>query len=294
VVDPVVELAAVAREREIPLHVDACIGGFMLPFVRELGYQVPPFDLRVPGVTSLSADLHSYAYAATGASVILYREPQMRRQQYFVHTGWPGGLYASPTMAGTRPGGAIAAAWAIMHRLGRRGYLGIAKEVMEATRRIQAGVEEIDGLSVLGRPHMSLMALAAERVDIYEVGDRLGERGWHLERQQLPPSLHLTVNRAHVPSTGMFLEDLRQAVVAARKEPLHRLLDRSRLALAGTVSRVLPPALASRVGARAAQRLGAHGTLPALYGVMAALPDRGDLERVVLDVMDRLTRPDED
>jgi len=296
VVDPIVDLAALAREHHLPLHVDACVGGFMLPFVRELGYEVPPFDFRVPGVSSISVDLHKYGYAAKGASVILYRNPRLRRHQFFACTDWPGGIYASPTMTGTRPGGAIAAAWAILHRLGHRGYLGIAKEVMEATRRIQAGVEEIEGIRVLGKPHMSLMALTADHVDIYEVADHLGERGWHLDRQQRPPSLHLTVNRAHVPSVGIFLEDLREAVAASRKEPLHRLLDRSKLALAGTVSRVLPTAVARRAAARAADLMGGDGLLPrrtaAMYGMMASLPNRGDLRELVLDVLDRLTRPD--
>jgi glutamate/tyrosine decarboxylase-like PLP-dependent enzyme len=301
-VDPIEELAELARRRGILCHVDACVGGMMLPFVRELGHPVPAFDLRVPGVTSLSVDLHKYGYAAKGASVILYREPELRRHQYFAYTSWPGGIYVSPTMTGTRPGGTIAAAWAVMHHLGREGYLAIAGEVMEATHRIREGVERIDGIEVLGRPAMSVLAIGARRgaaeLDIYEVGDLLTERGWHLDRQQSPPSLHLTVNRAHVPFVEAFLADLQEAAaLAARKPSLDRLVDRSRNAITGAVARVLPGALVSRLAAAAGARLGLDGGgLPrrsaALYGMMAALPDRGDLATMAVEMLDRLTRPD--
>lgn len=297
VVDPIHELARVAQYRQILFHVDACVGGMMLPFVRSLGYKVPPWDFSVPGVTSISVDLHKYGYAAKGASVVLYRNSELRRHQYFVHTDWPGGIYASPSMTGTRPGGAIAAAWAIMHRLGYSGYREIAKEVMSATRRIQAGVEEIDGVFILGRPEMSVMAIGSGSVDIYEVGDELAARGWHLDRQQFPPSLHLTVNRGHVVSTDQFLADLREAVAAARKEPLHRLIGRSRVKLVGAMARVLPAGLVSALTARAGALIGVEGAkLPgrsaAMYGMLAELPNRGDLKTLVLEILDRMTRPD--
>jgi glutamate/tyrosine decarboxylase-like PLP-dependent enzyme len=300
VVDPIVELAALARERGVLCHVDACVGGMMLPFVRQLGYEVPPFDFRIPGVTSLSVDLHKYGYAAKGASVILYRDPELRRLQYFAYTDWPGGIYVSPTMTGTRPGGAIAAAWAIMHRLGREGYRAIAQEVMEATRQIQAGVATIDGITVLGKPQMSVMALASssKEIDIYEVGDLMSQRGWHMDRQQFPASLHLTVNRGHLPSVDRFLGDLRRAAAGARKEPLKRALDRSAITLASTAARVLPGRVVSKLTAAVGARMGIGdgAQLPqksaAMYGMMAALPNRGDLHEVVIDILDRMTRPD--
>jgi len=297
VVDPILELAGLARERGILCHVDACVGGLMLPFVRELGHEVPPFDFSVPGVSSISADLHKYGYAAKGASVVLYRDAGLRRHQYFAYTDWPGGIYVSPTMTGTRPGGAIAAAWAVMHHLGHDGYLAIAREVMETTRQIQAGVEAIGGVEVLGRPHMSVMALGSDEVDIYEVADHLGERGWHLDRQQFPASLHLTVNRAHVKSAPRLLHDLARAVALSRKAPLQRLIDRSKLRLASGAVKLLPSGVTSRLASRASDLLGLQGSrLPsrtaAMYGMMAALPNRGDLRQVVIDLLDRMTRPD--
>ncbi|MFQ5421925.1 MAG: pyridoxal phosphate-dependent decarboxylase family protein, partial [Anaerolineae bacterium] len=130
-VDPIADLAKIAQTHGILCHVDACVGGFMLPFVRQLGYPVPDFDFQVPGVTSISADLHKYGYAAKGASLILYRNRAIRRHQLFAATDWPGGIYASPTMGGTRPGGTVAAAWAIMNHLGASGYLAVADEVMK-------------------------------------------------------------------------------------------------------------------------------------------------------------------
>src|SRR5262249_34993150 len=123
VVDPIEEIAALALRRNVLCHVDACLGGVILPFARMLGRPIPPFDFEVQGVTSLSADLHKYGYAAKGASVVLYRDGALRKHQFFTYAGWPGGLYASPSMAGTRPGGAIASAWAVLHYLGEEGYL---------------------------------------------------------------------------------------------------------------------------------------------------------------------------
>lgn len=297
VIDPIEDLARIALKRGLLMHVDACVGGMMLPFVRDLGHPVPPFDFELPGVTSISVDLHKYGYAAKGASVILYKDASIRRHQYFAYTDWPGGIYVSPTMAGTRPGGAIAAAWAVLQRLGWDGYKDIAREVMGATARIRRGVEQIDGVRVLGEPSMSVMAIGADELDIYEVGDRLTERGWHLDRQQAPASLHLTVNRAHVRAVDEFLNDLRDAVKLSRKEPIDRWIDRSKLMAASALMRILPAKVASRVTAAASKRGGMAGaTLPTrtapMYGMMAALPNRGDLRELVIDALDRMTRPD--
>ena len=296
-VDPIEELAKLASKRDIPMHVDACVGGFMLPFVRALGYPIPAFDFDVPGVTSISVDLHKYGYAAKGASVILYRNAAMRRAQYFAYMDWPGGIYASPTMTGTRPGGAIAAAWAMMHRLGYEGYLGIAREVMDATARIRRGIAEIDGVRVLGEPHLSVLAIGADTVDIYQVGDRMTELGWHLDRQQFPASLHVTVNRAHVGSVESFLKDLRTAVEQSQRDPSERWAEKAKLMAAAAVMHVLPASLATRLTAAASKMAGVGGSgLPSktapMYGMMAALPNRGDLGKLVIEALDRMTRPD--
>lgn len=297
IVDPIPELAALAQEHGLLCHVDACVGGFMLPFVRRLGYPVPEFDFTVPGVTSLSADLHKYGYAAKGASIILYRDAALRRHQLFAYTDWPGGIYASPTMGGTRPGGAIAAAWAILNYLGEDGYLKLAGEVMAATRRIQEGVAAIGGLEVLGRPAMSVMALGSSKVNVYEVGDEMGLRGWHLDRQQFPPSLHLTVNPAHVCRTDDFLHDLQGAVRAARRLTPRRLAGSAAVRAANLASRALPAPLVSRLMAGASERLGGDslpGRSAAMYGMMGTLPNRGDLRELVLDLVEQFTRPQEE
>ncbi len=299
VVDPIPELAALAQERGLLCHVDACVGGFMLPFVRELGYPVPDFDFGVPGVTSISVDLHKYAYAAKGASVILYRNRDLRRYQFFVHTDWSGGIYASPTMTGTRPGGTIAAAWAVMQLLGQEGYRNIAREVMEAVTRLRAGIQEIPGLQVLGDPAMSILAIGGQGLDIYQVGDEMGLRGWHLDRQQFPASLHLTVNHAHTRVVEPFLADLAEAAAAARKLTVHKVAARLQVGLVRGAAKVLPPGLFSKLTGMAASQVtseegGSAGRTAAMYGLIATLPNRGDVREMVLDVLDRLTRVEGD
>lgn len=303
VVDPILELAQVAQENGVLFHVDACVGGFMLPFVRRLGYPVPDFDFQVPGVTSISADLHKYGYAAKGASVILYRNKTLHRHQLFAYTDWPGGIYASPTIAGTRPGGAIAAAWAIMNYLGEQGYLAIAREVMQTVTQIRQGIAAIEGIQVLGDPAMSLLAIGAEEssseLAIYEIGDEMTVRGWHLDRQQFPPSLHLTVNYAHVGRAEAFLSDLADAVRATRRPSLRRAGNALALALAHRATKLLPERLVSRLTAHASSLLGVKGaSLPqrsaAMYGIMGSLPNRGDLKEVVLDLVEQFTQPQDE
>jgi sphinganine-1-phosphate aldolase len=295
VVDPIEEIAQLAQRRKLLCHVDACVGGMMLPFVRDLGHAVPPFDFAVPGVTSMSVDLHKYGYAAKGASLVLYRDAELRKHQYFAYTDWPGGIYVSPTMTGTRPGGAIAAAWAVLNRLGVEGYRAIATDVMAAAQRIREGVATIEGIDVLGEPTMSVMALGSKTVDIYEVGDVLAERGWHLDRQQNPASLHLTINGAHVQSAEQLLADLGEAAALCQRPARERLIQRSKMLLVNTAMRVLPGPVASRVTKAASKYLGVgSGELPkktaAMYGLMAALPNRGDLTEMVTDILDKLTR----
>jgi sphinganine-1-phosphate aldolase len=299
VVDPIAELAGIAQENRILLHTDACVGGFMLPFVRQLGYPVPDFDFRVPGVTSISADLHKYGYAAKGASVILYRDKALRRHQLFAYTDWPGGIYASPTIAGTRPGGTIAAAWAIMNYLGQEGYLAIADEVMQTVIKIREGIETIGGIEVLGDPEMSLLAVGSDDLNVYEIGDEMTLRGWQLDRQQFPPSLHLTVNYAHVAQAEIFLSDLADAVKAAKRPSVRKVGSALTLALARSATKLLPEDLVSRLTARATALLGVRGaSLPrrsaAMYGMMGSLPNRGDLKEVVLDLVEQFTQPQEE
>jgi sphinganine-1-phosphate aldolase len=295
VVDPIAELAQVASEHELLFHVDACVGGFMLPFVHRLGYPVPDFDFRVPGVTSMSADLHKYGYAAKPASLILYRDADLRRYQFFVTVDWSGGVYPSPTMTGSRPGGPIAAAWAIINYLGEDGYLRIADAVMQTTVKIREGIEAIPSIQVLSNPEMSIMAIGSQKLNVYEIGDEMTLRGWHLDRQQFPPSLHLTINYAHATMADQFLHDLAESVAAVRKPSLRKSRSALMLRLANTAVRVLPEKTVSNLMARASSMLGVKGsTLPgrsaAIYGMIGSLPNRGDLYELVLDLIDSMTR----
>jgi glutamate/tyrosine decarboxylase-like PLP-dependent enzyme len=270
------------------------VGGFVLPFVRKLGYPVPGFDFSVPGVTSVSADLHKYAYAAKGASVILYRTSELRRGQFFATADWSGGIYASPGLSGTRPGGAIAAAWAILNFLGEEGYLRITDTVMKTVTRLRQGIEAIPDLQVLSNPEMSVMAIASDRLNIYEVADEMAERGWHIDRQQFPPSLHLTVNYAHAAVADQFLQDLADAAARARRPGLRKARDAALLRAANAAVKALPEPLVTRLMGRAGGMLGGpnvgSGRSAPMYGMIGTLPNRGDLHELVLDLLDQMMR----
>ncbi len=213
--DPIPELAGLAQERGISFHTDACLGGFLLPFWERLGERVPPFDFRVPGVTTISADVHKYGYATKGASVVVHRDGEhLKSYQRFLYDGWPGGLYLSFAMAGARPAAPIAAAWAILNYLGEEGYVKLAGEIREATRRFQDGIDAIPGLRVVGEPIMSVFAFTAEEgadLDLFAVGDVMDDRGWCIDRQHGPDALHLMLSPKHLTVADAFLEDLAEA-----------------------------------------------------------------------------------
>ncbi|MDD9368988.1 MAG: aminotransferase class V-fold PLP-dependent enzyme [Acidimicrobiales bacterium] len=215
VVDPIPELAALAVERGALCHVDACLGGWLLPFLERLGEPIPPWDFRVDGVTSLSADIHKYGWCFKGASLLLHRDPDLLALQYFLYDGWPGGLYGSATTAGTRPAAPIAAAWATVSHLGLEGYLRLADQVRAAASALRTGVEAIGGLHVTGDPVPGVMEIAADPssgVDIGAVADVMEDRGWHLDRQQ--GGLHAIISPSHVEAAGAFLADLADAVAS--------------------------------------------------------------------------------
>lgn len=216
VVDPIAEIAALAREKKILCHVDACLGGFILPFAEKLGRAVPPFDFRVDGVTSMSADLHKYGFAAKGASVVLYKNAELRRHQFFTYAGWPGGIYASPSMTGTRPGGAIAAAWAVLQHLGEAGYLEKAKAMLETTDALTRGIDAIPGLQVQGKPPATVFGFSSDSLNCWELGDAMDARGWKLDRLNLPAGLHVMVTPAHARIVEPFLSDLAACTKALR------------------------------------------------------------------------------
>ncbi len=212
VIDPIPELADLSATVGASMHVDACMGGFVLPFMELNGETVAPWDFRVPGVTTLSADVHKLGYAPKGASVIVHRTKELRRYQTFVFDGWLGGLYASPNMQGTRAGLPMATAWAVMHKLGIDGYRRLTALVIDAARRIGAGVRDTPGLRVLGEPEAHLLAVTGDGADVFAVGDAMHARGWYLDRQRPPDSLHMTVSAGNAPVVDDFLRDLAASV----------------------------------------------------------------------------------
>ncbi|HEY1830376.1 MAG TPA: aminotransferase class V-fold PLP-dependent enzyme [Acidimicrobiales bacterium] len=217
VIDPIADIAALAQGRGILCHVDACMGGFLLPFLRDLGRLDVPFDFRVPGVTSMSADVHKYGYASKGVSVILYRDHELARKQLFITSDWLGGLYASTAMAGTRPAGPIAAAWAAIMHIGRQGYLELTRVAHDAARQLRAGIEGIDALEVRGDPPATVLAFGArdpDALDIFAVSERLAANGWYLDRQNRPDSLHATVHAGSAVTVPDLVSDLEHAVAA--------------------------------------------------------------------------------
>lgn len=295
VVDPISDLAAIAQRHAILMHVDACVGGMFLPFARRLGYPVPDFDFSIPGVTSISADLHKYGYAAKGASVILFHSGELRRKMFFASIDWSGGVYASPTLSGTRPGGAIAAAWAVMNFLGEEGYLALTNTVMQTAHKIQEAIRSMPDLKILGNPNMSVMAIASDTLNIYEIGDELSQLGWQLDRQQFPASLHLTLSPIHAQVSDQFLADLHSAVEKVRRPNLRKQTNALVISAANTAARVLPERWLSRLTSKISGLLGNEGAgLPqrsaAMYGLIGSLPNRGDLKELVLDIVDQLTR----
>ena len=250
-IDPIEAFGAIAQKRGIPLHVDACVGGFILPFMAMNGRSLPLWDYRVPGVTSISADIHKYGFAAKGASTITYRNLDYLRHQMFVYQDWPGGVFASPALLGTRPGGAYAAAWAAMQHFGKSGYRELAAQTLQAFDAMRQGIAAMPELYVMGEPSGPLLAYGSRdsAVNIFAVGDQLDARGWTVNRLQNPDGLHAMITAAHLAVVDDYLNDLREAVAAVKANPA--------LARSGSA---------------------------ATYGMMSHIPLRGMVRQKVLDI----------
>ena len=255
-VDPIADLSQLAFGRGIGFHADACLGGFLLPFARRLGHPVPDFDFRLPGVTSISADTHKYGYAAKGTSVVLYRGRELHRFQYEVATDWEGGLYASPTLAGSRPGALPATAWAAMASIGENGYLEAARRILAAAAAVKRGVAAIPGLRVVGDP-LFVVAFESDELDVYRVLDAMTARRWSLNALQRPPALHLclTLRHAQPGVVERFLADLADSVAEVRRSPA------------------------------------AKGGMAPVYGMASSLPFRGVVGDLLAGYLDVLSEP---
>ena len=215
VIDPVSDIAALGMDRDVNVHVDACMGGVTLTYLARLGYAIPPWNFSVPGVTSISVDLHKYGYTAKGASVLVHRSKRLRNYQTYVTTNWLGGMYGSSGIMGTKSGGPMAAAWAVMQHLGDDGYLRLTKLARDATERLVEVITAIPELTLRAAPAATIFAIGAsdpQSVDVFAVADALWRNGWYVDRQGPPPSLHLTVNAIHADRIDEFANALRAAV----------------------------------------------------------------------------------
>ena len=210
--DPVAPVSELAHEHGLWMHVDACLGGMVLPFAREIDPSVPAFDFAIPGVTSISVDLHKYGYATKGVSALLLRDAAQERFQRTTFEDWPAGVYSTPNISGSRSGGAIASAWAVMRYLGRDGYREVVGRLMRVRQELIDGIESIEGLSVYAKPHTFQFAFGSDSFDIFAVAEGLGQRGWQVGRALEPPSIMLMLNLSHEATVGAFLDELREVV----------------------------------------------------------------------------------
>jgi len=225
VIDPIADIGRVALKHNLLFHVDGCVGGIHLSFMRKLGYDLPDFDFTVPGVTSISTDLHKYGYAAKGCSAIMYRSKDIRKYQIFACTDTTAYTLINPTVLSTKSGGPMAGAWAILNFWGEEGYKRIIKEVQEATKKLIDGINSIDGLQVLGKPAMCMFSFKSDVINVYQLGDEMNKRGWYIQGQfstpLTPRNLHISVNHGTIHNVEALLKDLRECVeIVKQSTPL--------------------------------------------------------------------------
>ncbi len=289
IIDPIAELSQFAVEKNLWFHVDACVGGMVLPFMEMLGYNVPAFDFRLEGVCSMSMDLHKYGYVSKGASIVLYKNKSLKRNQYFVYGGWNGGLYGSAGVLGTRSGGNIAAAWALMNHIGIEGYKNIVKTVVETTQTLIKEIQQIPEIQIIGDPVTTAFAFTSDKLDIYEIADELSEKGWLLDRQQNPPSLHLTVNFIHKDYVQEFIHDLKEAVKKAKQFKFSHVTNSLLKNVTKTAVKVLPEKMVSKITENVTKMTSGGGlpqkTAP-MYGMIAQLNNQKDIEEMILDILE--------
>ncbi|KAI9099865.1 pyridoxal phosphate-dependent transferase [Phlyctochytrium arcticum] len=257
IIDDIPALAKLAKKHNIGMHVDACLGGFLVPFMEKAGFPLEhPVDFRVDGVTSISVDTHKYGFAPKGSSVIMYRSKQYRDYQYFVTTEWPGGIYASPTIAGSRPGSLIAGCWAALVHFGESGYVQSTKEIMQAARKIKNGLKALPEIRLIGDPIISVVAFeAVSPFNTYAVADLLSRKNWHLNVLQNPAAIHIACTMLTVNSADALVADVKDALETLRKDP--------------------------KAG---------NGDVAAIYGTAASVPDRTIIADVTRGFLDALTK----
>jgi len=263
IIDPIEDVAKLALKHGIGMHVDCCLGGFLLPFMDKAGYPLDPFDFRVKGVTSISADTHKFGYAPKGTSVLMYARKELRQKQYFVEANWQGGIYATANVTGSRAGCLIAATWATLLFMGEDGYVDATKKIINTTRSIIKELENVPGIRIMGKPKAMVFAIDSADFNIFLLSPMLRDRGWSLNTLQFPPSIHLCVTMVHTKEgvAERFVRDVKECVAEVKKNP----------------------------------KVKATGEA-ALYGMAASIPDRSiidELARGYLDLSYKATPPTE-
>ena len=222
-IDPIAEIGAIAKKHNLLFHVDGCVGGLHLSFMRKLGYDIPDFDFTVDGVTSISTDLHKYGYAAKGCSVIMYRDRSIRKYQIFACTDTTGYTLINPTVLSSKSGGPMAGAWAVLNFLGEDGYKKIIQKVQDAAKKLMDGIDAMDELYVLGKPAMSMFSFASDSLNVYQLADEMGKRGWYLQGQfstpAIPRNLHISVSQGNADNAELLLKDLKACVEIVKSKP---------------------------------------------------------------------------
>ncbi|KAI9677887.1 MAG: hypothetical protein M1829_002384 [Trizodia sp. TS-e1964] len=267
-IDDISALSRLAIRRKIPLHVDCCLGSFLVPFLEKAGYETEPFDFRTRGVTSISCDTHKYGFAPKGSSVLMYRTSKLRAYQYFISAEWTGGVYASPSMAGSRPGALIAGCWASLMSQGENGYISACHTIVGAAKKIEAAIREnptlSPDLSVIGRPLVSVVAFTSTSLDIYDIADAMSAKGWHLNALQNPPALHIAVTLPVVAAADQLIVDLAATLEGEREKERVRFAEGRR------------------------KKGGAKGDTAALYGVAGSLPNKSIVVELASGFLDTL------
>ena len=268
IIDDISGLSRLALRKKLPLHVDCCLGSFLVPLLVKAGFESEPFDFRLKGVTSISCDTHKYGFAPKGNSTVLYRSDDLRKYQYFVSADWSGGVYASPSIAGSRPGALIAGCWASLVKQGESGYVEACHKIVGATKKIENAIREDPALAtdlkVVGRPLVSVVAFLSNSLDIYDIADGMSDKGWHLNALQNPPAIHVAVTLPIVAAVDKLIADLVDVVEDVREKERRRVVEGK--GKKGTVK----------------------GDAAALYGVAGSLPNKSvvvDLAKGFLDTL---------
>ncbi|KAF2708428.1 sphingosine-1-phosphate lyase-like protein [Pleomassaria siparia CBS 279.74] len=268
IIDDISGLSRLAHKRKLPLHVDCCLGSFVIPLLTKAGFDSEPFDFKLKGVTSISCDTHKYGFAPKGNSTVLYRSDEYRKYQYFISPDWSGGVYASPSIAGSRPGALIAGCWASLVRQGQSGYIDACHKIVGTRTKIEAAIREkpelAPDLKIVGKPLVSVVAFLSETLDIYDIADAMSEKGWHLNALQSPAAIHIAVTLPIVAAADKLIADLVEVTEEVRERERKRI--------------------AEGKGAKGAVK----GDTAALYGVAGSLPNKSvvvDLAKGFLDTL---------